>query len=113
MFSTLANNTDDHLRNLGLLRHRSGWRLSPAFDLNPNPDAARFQTSVLGEDTRDGRLRALYETTAEFGLSRAEADAITTEVIAGLEAWRSVARSLGVTAREIELMNSAFAQRAT
>lgn len=112
MFSTLANNTDDHLRNLGLLRDRSGWRLSPAFDLNPNPDAARFQTSVLGEDTREGRFDALHAATAEFGLTRAAADAIASEVSAGLHAWRSVAGSLGVSAGEIELMNSAFAQRA-
>ena len=39
VFNFLICNTDDHLRNTGFLydaRHR-GWRLSPAFDLNPMP----------------------------------------------------------------------------
>ncbi|MDR1791502.1 MAG: type II toxin-antitoxin system HipA family toxin, partial [Propionibacteriaceae bacterium] len=37
-FSYLVNNTDDHLRNHGMLRAKHGWRLAPAFDLNPDPD---------------------------------------------------------------------------
>ena len=37
-FGILISNTDDHLRNHGFL-HAGGasWTLSPAFDLNPNP----------------------------------------------------------------------------
>jgi serine/threonine-protein kinase HipA len=37
-FFVAVNNTDDHLRNHGFLRTRSGWRLAPAFDVNPYPD---------------------------------------------------------------------------
>ena len=29
-------NTDDHLRNLGLIRKKSGWVLAPVFDVNIN-----------------------------------------------------------------------------
>lgn len=36
-FSTLVGNTDDHLRNHGFLLTKQGWRLSPMFDVNPNP----------------------------------------------------------------------------
>ncbi len=38
-FNILISNTDDHLRNHGFL-HTEGqaWTLSPAFDMNPNPD---------------------------------------------------------------------------
>ena len=36
VFNILISNTDDHLRNHGFLYHGSdGWRLSPAYDLNP------------------------------------------------------------------------------
>ncbi len=31
-------NTDDHLRNHGFLLTAKGWKLSPAYELNPNPD---------------------------------------------------------------------------
>ena len=44
------NNTDDHLRNHGLVRLGSGWRLSPAFDINPTPDKTTMRvTSVFSE----------------------------------------------------------------
>lgn len=39
-FSQLVNNTDDHLRNHGFLLTAEGWRLSPMFDVNANPDAS-------------------------------------------------------------------------
>lgn len=38
VFSQLVGNTDDHLRNHGFLLTKKGWRLSPMFDVNPNPD---------------------------------------------------------------------------
>ena len=37
VFNILVSNTDDHLRNHGFLREPGGWRLSPAYDLNPMP----------------------------------------------------------------------------
>ncbi|HEY4000607.1 MAG TPA: type II toxin-antitoxin system HipA family toxin, partial [Candidatus Xenobia bacterium] len=37
IFSVLISNTDDHLRNHGFLHEAAGWRLSPAFDMNPVP----------------------------------------------------------------------------
>ena len=38
VFSVLISNTDGHLRNHGFLYSGgSGWRLSPAYDLNPVP----------------------------------------------------------------------------
>ncbi len=46
VFNILISNTDDHLRNHGFLYEgQVGWRLSPAYDLNPTPiepQAARF-----------------------------------------------------------------------
>jgi len=37
VFNVLVSNTDDHLRNHGFLRDEAGWRLGPAYDLNPVP----------------------------------------------------------------------------
>ena len=38
VFNILISNTDDHLRNHGFLwTGPAGWRLSPAYDLNPVP----------------------------------------------------------------------------
>jgi serine/threonine-protein kinase HipA len=38
LFNVLIGNRDDHIRNHGFLREVNGWVLSPAFDVNPNPD---------------------------------------------------------------------------
>lgn len=47
-FNLMVNNCDDHMRNHGFLRGKSGWRLSPAFDVNPHPDVdAPRQTSLV------------------------------------------------------------------
>ena len=39
-FNVLVGNRDDHLRNHGFLLTKNGWRLAPAFDVNPNADKA-------------------------------------------------------------------------
>lgn len=38
VFNILISNTDDHLRNHGFILTHEGWRLSPAFDINPSID---------------------------------------------------------------------------
>ncbi|KQV06434.1 hypothetical protein ASC63_03035 [Leifsonia sp. Root112D2] len=53
------NNTDDHLRNHGFLRGRGGWKFSPAFDVNPNPDADMRQTTIAGADTHADETEGL------------------------------------------------------
>ncbi len=35
VFYIAVKNTDDHLRNHGFLLTNDGWRLSPAYDVNP------------------------------------------------------------------------------
>jgi serine/threonine-protein kinase HipA len=56
------NNTDDHLRNHGFLYERGGWRLSPLFDVNPNPSGNTLrQTSFGGYLDAEGSLRTLDE----------------------------------------------------
>ena len=38
VFNISISNTDDHLRNHGFLLSGNGWRLSPAYDINPSID---------------------------------------------------------------------------
>lgn len=52
VFSQLVGNTDDHLRNHGFLLTDKGWRLSPMFDVNPNPnggESALDKGDILGD----------------------------------------------------------------
>ena len=112
VFTVLISNTDDHLRNHGFLYSGpEGWRLSPAYDLNPVPVdlKPRVLSTALGlDEDRTASLDLALESAAEFDLSRAEARAMARAVADVVATWRSVATQQGATAREIERMASAF-----
>ncbi len=51
VFNILISNTDDHLRNHGFLyAGQEGWRLSPAYGLNPVP--TDMKPRILGRAAR-------------------------------------------------------------
>jgi serine/threonine-protein kinase HipA len=109
-FSVLISNTDDHLRNHGFLHVRGeSWALSPAFDLNPNPDPGLkyLSTAIDFTDTR-ASVDTLMGVAGYFRLDADAALVVLAEVVHSVAAWRDVARSHGLTNREIELMKPAF-----
>lgn len=96
LFSIWIANRDDHLRNHGFLRSPAGWRLSPAFDINPNPDKADHALTIDGEDPRpiSANLRACAEY---FRLTDAAIARIDGEVREAIGSWPAVAKTLGAT----------------
>jgi serine/threonine-protein kinase HipA len=109
-FSVLISNTDDHLRNHGFLRtSTAGWSLSPAFDLNPDPEPGpRRLSTAIDYDTDDARLDVLLEVAEHFRLGAAEARSAIGEVAAATGGWRSVAKRAGIERAEVERMAPAF-----
>ncbi len=110
VFNVLISNTDDHLRNHGFLRvSTAGWRLSPAFDLNPNPEGEpkRLSTAVDERDTLASIASAL-EVADLFGLSQEVARVIVGEVTRATDRWREVARATNLGKAEIDRMRPAF-----
>jgi serine/threonine-protein kinase HipA len=111
VFSILISNTDDHLRNHGFLwAGEAGWRLSPAYDLNPVPTDIRPRVLTTAIDLEDGTasLKLAYAVASYFELKTAEARAIAREVGKAVSSWRKEAARLGVGNSEIERMASAF-----
>lgn len=111
VFSVLVSNTDDHLRNHGFLYARGrGWRLSPAFDLNPTPTDERARVLATNIDEHDGAasLDLALATAAYYGLGSRDAREIAGEVGAAVGGWRAVAAEMGATRREADRMESAF-----
>jgi serine/threonine-protein kinase HipA len=109
-FSVLISNTDDHLRNHGFLRlSTAGWSLSPAFDLNPDPEpgAKHLRTAItLGDDSAS--IENLMDAREYFRLDAGEADEILAEVRGATARWADVAANVGLPKREIDAMASAF-----
>jgi serine/threonine-protein kinase HipA len=80
--STAVHNTDDHLRNHGFLRTDAGWELSPAFDINPEPDiAVDRQTAINGVTEAEHEAEALLELAALCHLTDSESRTILSEVV--------------------------------
>jgi len=99
------NNTDDHLRNHGFLRSGSGWCLSPAFDINPNPDATATRvTSVFNEIEKKAALAAIYENVYDFDLTRQEAEVILTDVKSAMKSCEKYAKKAAISKSETKRM---------
>jgi serine/threonine-protein kinase HipA len=109
VFNVLVSNTDDHLRNHGLLRDRSGWRLAPAYDLNPSPAdvTRRAHALAIGEVDAES-MEAAFQVAPSFGLSISAARMIARDVARAVKRWRSVGAKCGLTRRELDRMESAF-----
>lgn len=108
VFNVMVGNRDDHLRNHGFIREPSGWRLSPAFDVNPN--LAKADHSL----TFDGKSAApslkLVKETADFYRCENRAGKIIDEVHSAVHAWRREAERLALPSVEIRRMASVFLQ---
>lgn len=103
------NNTDDHLRNHGFLRDRAGWSISPAFDVNPNPDPALRQTTIAGSDASDGEVDGLLALAASCRLSPARAREQLQMVVSALEHWPDVASDNEVPSTQQARFRDSFA----
>jgi serine/threonine-protein kinase HipA len=113
-FNILISNTDDHLGNHGFLYEgRDGWRLSPAYDLNPVPVdiKPRILTTAINEDDHTASLALALDVAGYFELNADRARTIATEVGRVVSPWRQEAAGLGLTKPEIERMASAFEHR--
>jgi serine/threonine-protein kinase HipA len=109
-FSIAINNTDDHLRNHGFLRDGpAGWRLSPLFDVNPNPDpSAQRVTGIGGGYTGDDEVQGLLAYAGSFRVRADDARAIVREVVDATSHWRQVAAGNGVPAAELSRFTDVF-----
>lgn len=110
-FGILISNTDDHLRNHGFLHAGGGaWSLSPAFDLNPNPDPGPKNLATAIADPADPRARLdlLLAVAAYFRLSDEQANAVLRELVTATAQWRDVAARNGLGKKDLHLMQPAF-----
>ncbi len=111
VFSILIANTDDHLRNHGFLYEGpDGWRLAPAYDLNPVPVdiKPRILTTAINLDDGTASVDLAMSVAEYFELTTDKARSIVSEVESAVAQWRETATGLGFRAGEIDRMASAF-----
>lgn len=107
VFNILVSNRDDHLRNHGFLRSDRGWRLAPAFDLNPSPAKAEHELSI-NENLAVPDVALALETAPFYRVSETRARQIVGEVTQAVGPWRGLAAEIRFPDHEVELMAQAF-----
>jgi serine/threonine-protein kinase HipA len=111
VFSLLASNYDDHLRNHGFLMHQPGhWSLSPAYDINPVPEMDRIRVSktAITEDQEEPSIAGALAAAPRFGLKTVESRKILGEVFAAVSGWRKTGRQIRLKASDLDTYASAF-----
>lgn len=107
MFNVMVGNRDDHLRNHGFLFSRGGWRLAPAFDMNPSPEAAEHALA-LDDRSHQPDLAVVLETAPFYRVSKSQARENLDQVRGALSSWRLEARRLELSPDEIDLVGTTF-----
>ena len=107
VFNVVIANRDDHLRNHGFIRVPEGWRLAPAFDMNPS---VKRDSHVLALDDRDPSpdLGTVLETAEFYRLGKAESRDIMATVVAVVGQWEGRAKLLGMSGEERAQLDGVF-----
>lgn len=108
VFSMLVKNTDDHLRNHGFLLGEKGWRLSPMYDVNINPEGSYLSLNVINE-SNEIDLNLALSVTDYFDISKKEGSSFietSKEIITSN--WKKLAKENGISNSSIDLMEHVF-----
>lgn len=106
-FSIAIHNTDDHLRNHGFLLTADGWRLSPAYDINPDPDGRGLNLNISETDNSLSFDLAL-EVAHHFRVEPDQAKQILKVVKDAVAGWRGEASKRNISRSEQDAMELAF-----
>ncbi len=105
-FSICIGNADDHFRNHGFVLTQKGWRLSPAYDLNPT--VMRRQSLLIDGETDAADLKILEKSAELYFLTQGRASAIIQEVLDAMKDWQSAAARLQLPQRDIRRFEERF-----
>jgi serine/threonine-protein kinase HipA len=108
VFNVMVSNTDDHLRNHGfLMAPKGGWRLSPAYDMNPVPGSSGLSLNI-NENDNACDLDLVRSVAPYFRIKDGEATSIINRITDVTRDWRAVAESIGIKRGQQVDMADAF-----
>lgn len=107
VFNIAVRNTDDHLHNHGFLLAPAGWKLSPVYDLNPEPSGTALSLNISERENLLSIELAL--SVAEyFRIKPAKAKKIIDEIMLVISQWNKFATDAGLSKSEQDKMRDAF-----
>ncbi|WP_285905162.1 type II toxin-antitoxin system HipA family toxin [Pseudodesulfovibrio pelocollis] len=118
VFNILVNNWDDHLRNHAFLLDRAAgqWRLSPAYDIVPQPmrdgDEANRLTLVVGKMGARASLDNALSRCGDFSLKLNQARDIIKDMTQIVQdEWITENKAAGVKVDKLKMLEESY-QRA-
>ena len=106
VFNVCISNVDDHLRNHGFLLAATGWKLSPAYDLNPVASGNGLKLNISKNDNSQN-LELCLSVAPYFRISKKRAQGILDDVVHSVRKWKKMAPEYFSRA-EISKVQSAF-----
>jgi serine/threonine-protein kinase HipA len=106
VFNMCVSNVDDHLRHHGFILTAKGWKLAPAYDMNPSETGNGLKLNISKDDNSQDLALAL-DVAKYFRLKSTEAKNTLNEVVKVVGQWEKVAKKY-VAAKEISRMQHAF-----
>jgi serine/threonine-protein kinase HipA len=109
--NAMITNDDDHPRNHAVLNWGSGWRLSPVYDLVPNPRVALDSRPLaldVGEQGRQASRNNVLSRCELFRLSQDEAHRLVDKLEKVVRRWPRFFEKAGLSAAEMEKVSGAF-----
>lgn len=108
VFNMAVSNTDDHLRNHGFILEKTGWRLSPLYDVNPIPYGDILALNVNADDNSIS-MELAVSVAKYFNINKKEADKAINEIsVTVRDNWERIAKKCGLSRKDCEYMRPAF-----
>lgn len=111
VFGILVTNTDDHLKNHGFIyAGQNLWRLSPLFDVNPQPRRhAQMETGISPIHGHEPDIAAAIDAAEFFDISAPEARALARDMAQVIgNTWRDELRHQGLAGAGLNACAPAF-----
>ena len=105
-FNICIGNSDDHFRNHGFLLTPKGWKLSPAYDMNPTNN--EYQSLLINVRSNKADIKILLESCEDYMLNQKVAQDIINDVQAAVSNWEPLARQLQIPQREQAVFKDRF-----
>lgn len=107
VFSICVSNVDEHLRNHGFILTPGGWRLSPAYDINPVETGTGLKLNI-SENDNSLSLELAMDVIHFFRIKKGEALEIKENVCKAVLHWRDIAKKIGIPKQQVERKQGAF-----
>ena len=107
VFSVAISNTDDHLRNHGFLLTSNGWKLSPAYDINPTEKGIGLSLNI-SEDDNSLDFDLCISVASYFRWKKEDAENYINRTKKTVNQWKKRASVMNIASAEQVMMESAF-----